>query len=226
MARYPRCVLFGLVVAFLGITAGCDPGTMSYFLMGSEPRIEPVLRKLASDEGKEVKVLVLTYRALETRSELVQADRELTSLLVTKLREGCAYNKEKVSVISASKVDAYKAAHPDWHKYDLQEIGQDFQADYVVYLELNKLSLYEDRSSNTLYRGKADITVTLVDVKHTENEPVSREVPCTFPKESKFAFDASDKTPAQFRRDFLSYVAKKVSWLFTSHPTDQEYDCE
>ena len=35
---------------------------------------------------------------------------------------------------------------------------------------------------------------------------------------------ASDTTPQQFRHEFLNYVAQRLAWYFTAHPTESEYD--
>ena len=45
---------------------------------------------------------------------------------------------------------------------------QKFDSALETYLEINKLSLYENGSSNMLYRGQAEISLSLVNVKDAD----------------------------------------------------------
>src|SRR5437868_6567462 len=60
---------------------GCNPAAMSYFLLlGKDDRTDPECKLAARD--KEVKLVILASHAgLETRPELVQADRDLADRL-------------------------------------------------------------------------------------------------------------------------------------------------
>ena len=69
-------------------------------------------------------------------------------------------------MVSASKVDEFKNRHADWRTMPLDEIGSHFNADYVIDLEINKLSLYEVGSYNQIYRGRTEISINLCDVKN------------------------------------------------------------
>src|SRR5262245_13118804 len=123
-----RWVTVSLCVIFFGLLTACSPLTVPFFLFSPEPKIEATLKRVASeDKDESVKVVVLTYRSqMETRPELVPADRELTRLFVTHLRELCKENKEHVSIVAPNEVDRFKADHPDWRKWDLSEIGNRF----------------------------------------------------------------------------------------------------
>ena len=224
-ARWKHWVLFGVLSAI--VCTGCNLAAMSYFLFSPDPQEPPGMQPLAiRDSETEVRVVVLTYCQPEIRPELHNADRELSRGLVHHLREAHKYYKEKVKEIEPAKVDAYKANHPSWNSQDLREIGQHFQADYVIYLEINKLALYEEGSGNTLLRGKAEIATSLIDVTRPDSDPKNKTDVIPYPGESRYAFDVNDKTPTQFRQEFLDYVAKKISWYFVPRPTRDAYSCE
>jgi hypothetical protein len=212
-AHARRWFLAGLFAASL---AGCDPATTAYFLL-PETKDPAELRRLASDDKKkEVKVAVLTHTELETRPELIQADRQLAEYLGKQLRDRCAENKEKVTVIPSRRVEDYKNTHPRWR--DPLEVGRELKVDYVIYLEVNSLSLYEKGSSNLMYRGRANISVSLVDVNHPDDTPEQKEYTDTYPSDAQGPIDASmDTSPMQFRAAFLNYVATRLSWNFTGH---------
>lgn len=208
-----------ILAAVLG--AGCNLLTLPFFLFGPEPKIEAQLKKLAAeDKNKEVKVLILAYAPLEVRPEFLRVDRELSLLLARELKEGFEYNKEKVKVIPPQKVDEYKLQNPDWHTRDLDGIGADFEADYVIYLELDSISLYKKGSNNTLYQGKAQITVNLIDVHKHDDLGVKRKVfTCEFPSEARGEVPTDDVSVQDFRARFYQHIAQRLSWYFTSHPT-------
>jgi hypothetical protein len=217
MTARSRWWLAGLLALALG--AGCDPGSVMYFLL-PEAKEDPELRRLASeDKKKEVKVVILTYAALEPRPEFIQADRQLAEMLARELNELSRANQDKVTVVPPRRVEEYKNTHPSRRGYDPAEVGQHFKADYVIYIEINKLSLFERGSDMQLLRGRADLLVSVVDVKNPDETPDSRDFTCVYPSESKGAIDNSmENPPAQFRQAFLGYVARRLSYYFAPHP--------
>jgi hypothetical protein len=225
MAGCRKWLAAGLLGAALG--AGCDPATMMYFLT-PEAKEEPELRRLASeDKKKEVKVVILAYSAMEPRSEFIQADRQVTELLARQLTELARANEEKVVVVPPRKVEEYKNQHPSRRGCDPTEVGTFFKADYVIYLELNQMSLYERGSANQMLRGRADISVTLVDMRQPEDQD-TKPFTCVYPSDSRGAVDVSPETPPNvFRANFLAYVAKRLSWYFAPHPRrDREVEVD
>jgi hypothetical protein len=224
-ARGRRWFLTGLLGA-AAVCAGCDLGSMAYFLM-PEAKQPPQLKRLASDDkNKEVRVVILTWGGLETRPELAQADRELSERLVKQLRDLCETNQERVTIVSPRKVEEFKSTHPTWRELDLQDIGRRFHADYLIYLEINSLRLYKPGSFNTMFRGEANLTVSVVDV-HRQDEPQERrEFSCVYPSEARGEIPVGDVNLMEFRQAFLTYVAKRLSWFFSPYPKRESYFVE
>jgi hypothetical protein len=219
--------LIGLFLAALGLT-GCNVLSLPFFIFGPEPTIEAQLRKVASDDKKkEVKVAILTYSGLGLPTEFIRADRDLSERLRAQLKASFEYNKEKVTVVGSRRVEAFKNENPGWHTMDLDEVGKQLGADYVIYLEIRHLSLYEKGSGSTIYRGRADISVSLVDVNDGEEGPLRREFTTQFPTEARQGIPVDgDVNLQKFKDSFLDYVAQRLSWYFTSHPRRLEHDCE
>jgi hypothetical protein len=217
MAASRWWLLTGLLGASL--CAGCDLASLAYFVL-PEPKENAELKRLASDDKKkEVKVVILTYSALDPRRDTLQADRQLTELLARQLNELCQQNEEKVSIVPPRKVEEFKNLHPSRRGYDPAVVGKEFKADYVVYLELNQLSLYENGTGDMLARGRIHLTVSLIDVHHPDEEQDPREFVCTYPSDSTGPKEICPEMPLSlFRQQFLSYVAKRLSWYFAPHP--------
>ncbi len=215
------------VCALALVGSGCDLLAMPYFLFGPEPSVDAKLKRLASDDKDEkIKVAVLVANNLEVREQLARVDRELSGLVVKHLSELCTYNKENVHVLPVNAVERYKASHPDWdHPLDLTRIGKDLKVRYVVYLQINALSLYEPKSSDQFYHGQTDINVTLVDVRKPPDDlPEEDHLHDVYPTNPESTFD--DPNPIAFRHRFLDHVAQKIAWDFTSHPTKRDYMAE
>lgn len=206
----------GLIVLALIATAGCNPlSTMAYFLaLSGDPKV-PAQCHLTREDKKPAKVVVLVSTgALETREQLIGADRELAGLLCTKLQEGCKANKENVVILPASRVQRYKDEHPNWQAMGAEDVGKYFRADYVIDMEIGAMTLFERRSANQMFRGNAEISVAVYDM-HKSGDPWNTVYTCEYP--SSRPVPVTDSTPQKFRLMFLTRVATELSWYFTGH---------
>lgn len=212
-----------LLVALLGI--GCGPQSMAFVaqrLFGADDEQPPTLKKIASgDKDKEVKVVILAYCGLETRPEFITADQELSGMLAMVLQESYKRNKQKVTLVPAGQVKKYKDNHPNWY-LDLNQVGKHFDADYVIYLQIESLSLYEQGSANQLYRGRSDIQVSLLDMHDPDGYQVNSHFRSEYPRTNPVSVD--DRNGREFLQSFLQDVARHLSWYFSPHPVEQEYD--
>jgi hypothetical protein len=217
MAGHTRRWWLSAVVATL-VCAGCDPATVMYFL-SPESKEEPELKRLASeDKKKEVKVAILVYNRLEPQADLIQVDRQLHEMLARGITELSKQDEEKVTVISPRQVEVYRNNHPSRHGPSPEEVGEHFKTDYVIYLELNQISLYETGAGNQLLRGRAHIIVSVYDIKHPDESHESKEFTCVYPSEGHGPFDVSpEMPPSLFRQQFLASVARRLSYYFVPH---------
>lgn len=216
----------GLCLA-AGCLTGCNVLALPFFILGPEPTVAASLKRLApEDRKKQVKVMVLAHAGPEVPPDFRRVDRDLSDRMRASLRQGFEYYKDNVKIIAPRRVEDFKNENPGWEAMDLEEIGKRFEVDYVVYLEIRKLTIYEKGSGNTLYRGRAEISVSLVDVNDREEGEQRKEFICQFPSETKHAIPVEDVNPQKFRNDFLNYVAGRLSWCFVPHPTSKEHDCE
>jgi hypothetical protein len=228
MSVHPRHrLLAGLIVATF-MVFGCSPLTMPYFLlMGTDPKYDPDY-KLCGDNSKEpTKVVVIVSLPLDSLpSELIGVDRELSTLFARQLQESCKENKENVLIASNTKIQKFKDEHPNWQSMGLVEIGKHFRADKVIDLELNKLGIYEPGSRATLFRGHAEVSVSVVDVHKPGDEPVFRkEYSTDFPR-SQGPQPVTDTNLQKFRSEFLTRVATDLTWYFTAHAVSEDYPCQ
>jgi hypothetical protein len=228
MAVWTRSLVVAGVLALAGLNAGCDLGSLAYFL-SPEQRTPAKMKNLAVEKKskKDSRVVILTWGGLEMRSELIHADRQLSDMLAKQLVELAEESDERLTIIPSRKVDDYKNSHPNWREFDQAQIGRHFDADYVIYLEINSLSLYEPQSNGQLFRGRTQMTVSLVDVRHPDDSPQQEAFSATYPSEARGPVPVDlDTNPMAFRQNFLLHVAKTLATYFVHYPKRETYFTE
>jgi hypothetical protein len=206
--------------------SGCNLLSLPFFIFGPEPKVEAELKLASADKDKKVRVAVLASSTdLEVRDQLARVDRDLAVLVTKRLNDLCKYNDEKVRAIPSNVVERYKNEHLAGDQpLDLLRVGEDLKVDYVIYLEVTALTLYEKGSSNQLYHGNADVKVSLVNVHKPDDPPEVRYFNREYPTSPISTFDMPNAMA--FRQKFLDHVAERISWYFTAHPTDKDYTAE
>jgi len=215
------------LVLFTLSSMACNPLALPYFLfLGPDPKVDPDFKLTSPDKHKPAKVVILASTPhMETRLELSRADSELAALFAQKLQEECKKNKDNVVVATSTKVQKFKDDHPNWRSLSLEELGKLLEADYVIDLEIDQLSLYEPGSQNTLFLGKAAISVTVADVHKAEEGPAfQQQYRREYPRSG--SLPVTDTNPQKFRRDFLTHVACDLTAMFTAFPSSNQHQCE
>jgi hypothetical protein len=216
-----RWRLTALLLGAVVLNLGCNPMTLTYFMLfGKEERIEP--QCVIASKEKEVKLVIqVAFANLEARPEFVACDRELAERLTQALAKRYEENKDKVKIVPVSQVKLFENKHPDWREWTPREIGKQFNADYLLIVEINSMGLYERGSFNRLYRGQTEIALAVTDV----NKPAGEEkkwdhlYTTTYPETRPIEVEGS--SVGQFRTLFLNHIAKDVSKLLASYTGEE-----
>jgi len=160
--------------------------------------------------GKRVAVVCRPVTSLHFRDSSVS--RDLAKQVGTLLEK----HVPKIEIVDQREVFEW-ADENDWEEY--VDIGKAVKADVVVGLDLEEFNLYQGQ---TLYQGKANLKVTVFDVA-TGKEPVfERNLPqSVYPPNA--AIPAGEKPEAQFRRQFVAYLARQVAHYFYDHDPTVEF---
>ena len=162
-----KCDLFlRNVTILLGLACmalGCGPASLAYLFMPFvDDRVQPKC-KLANPD-KEIKIVIASrFNSLEVRPDLQPADQELADALVSELNKRFKINKEKVKVEPPQRVRSHLAKLKEWNATELVQLGERLQADYIIDLNIQSLTLMKPNSYNKLYQGTADVEVTVYD---------------------------------------------------------------
>jgi hypothetical protein len=206
-------------------TFGCNPLATIAFLTNPEPFKEaqyPLEFKDGPKKGKEVVVAVFVTSAPGIGPVFAGSEASLASNIAKKLPEMAKENKQKLVVIEPSVVNQFKIKNPNWKRgMHPSEWGRKLYADFVVDIQLEKMSLYQAGSLNAIYEGQADVTVDVYDVDAGPTEPKYNYVlPFKYPHTGYF--DASTIPVNRFKQDYLEHLATEISMRHIKHKEGNE----
>ncbi|MCC9599686.1 hypothetical protein LOC67_03860 [Stieleria sp. JC731] len=125
---------------------------------------------------------------------------------------------DDIALVREDKIADWRDVH-GWDEMDFGEIGRGVNADKVLAIEVLELSLQE---GPTLFRGHADIHISVVDTKTGEELFSSDLEDFTYPNIAG-GVSTSETTEARFRKLFVGNIlAKRIARLF--HPFDARDD--
>ncbi|QDT52070.1 hypothetical protein Pan44_00780 [Caulifigura coniformis] len=200
-------VVVGIALALS--TSGCAQFVLLGLLLGGPPSIEPDFDAETglSMAKKDVKVVVVCYAPLELRYNFPSIDKEVAAQVSYRLFE------HKIVPIEPDYVRAWVDQHPDWEM--ASEIGKAFDADYVIEIELESFSLYEEGTTTSLYRGKTVGFVHVSDMKDDGERIFSKDLDFAFP--TRVPRSAYDQSLVSFKREYLSRLSEKIGFMFYEH---------
>jgi len=210
-----------MLLAFVGMSIGCTPASLSMLLMpfvGDNEIPECPLAK----KDKEVSVAVVCRATgLENRPELAPVvEQELSELVTKKLKLRYLANKDKVNVLAPSRVRPYLATKGS-DASSMYELGKTLKADYVITMEVTQFSM-ADNSFRTLYRGESEIDIRVLDINKDAGDATvwTKVFKREYPRGRHM--DAGDISQLQFRTNFGAAIAEDVSRFFAEYSKDEK----
>ncbi len=119
-------------------------------------------------------------------------------------------NVKGIDVVNPREVDNW-VDESDWG--DFRELAEAVRADMVVHVELDDFDLYKGK---TLYQGRADVKVSVYDMRDHSRLVWERELgEVLYPVNS--GIPAQDKPVQLFEREFVDIVADRIAMNFYRH---------
>lgn len=209
-SRFRRFALWLLLLSVIPCQMGClNQILMLGYLIGGPPSIEPDFDATTekSFTGKGKKVVVMCYASDSVKWDYSKIDRELATYVCHRLKD------HKVHVIDPDAVNGWIDQNPDWTKPE--ELGVDAEADFVVYIEIEEFSLYEEHSSN-LYRGRTKAVVNVYEMEGDAGELIySKELDSKYPLHQPVA--TSERPEYSFKQLYMARLSEEVGRLFYEH---------
>lgn len=181
--------------------AGC--GLMSNLIHASGVNMIP-----AKYEGLEDnKVAIVTVTDSSHYSD-DPAARELSQRIGDVLTQ----KVDDIQLVREDKIQQYRDVN-GWDSIDFQEIGKGVGAEKVLGLELTGLKL---RDGATLYRGRCDVAIKVIDVATGTVEYAHRLDEFVYP--TMAGQSTTETKESKFRKLYLTMLAEEIGRSF--HPYD------
>ena len=208
------------------LSAGCNPFApflFTAYLTGAD-REQRILFNFPDDAKR---IAVVTQVPFGTRIDMGHLDRDLNEKVAREIFDYFETKKltGKREVVRAAKVHKWQDEHPNWMNLDCGEIGRALRVDYLVVLEVRSMTLYEENSSRTLYKGHAEMNVQVYRISADSHEMVysNPRLVVDFPTKDR-PIPVADISFQRFRDGFVDELAKRISWVFVPHETGDQFD--
>jgi hypothetical protein len=130
--------------------------------------------------------------------------------VVQRVSELLVENVKGIDVVNPREVDNW-VDESDWG--DFRELAEAVRADMVLHIELDDFDLFKGK---TLYQGKANVTVSVYDMRDHSRLVWERQLgEILYPVNS--GIPAQDKPVQQFEREFVQIVADRIGINFYRH---------
>jgi hypothetical protein len=215
---FPTTLILALATSLVLSAGGCAVNVLAipYFLMGGEPRIQPPV-KLCEKKKDTKRVLVLAFADTGIQWGYQSVDDELTGLLVSEILQG----DKRIEVVPEQTINEWKDRNANWIDRDPQTIGEHFDVDYVLFVEVTSFSLNTTRNQYLL-QGHSDVLFKVWDV-NKETLAFSDVLEKDFPSNRSVELQ-NVSSEEQFRRLFLRRIARELSWYIVPHQAADEIE--
>ena len=190
-----------------GTLSGCNYVMVFGYLLGGPPSVEPAFDKETKESmtDKGVRVAVVCFAPNDIKYNFESIDYELAKYLSFQL------HAHKIKVVPPDLIKGWLEENKDWDKPE--EIGAAFKTTYVIYIDLNEFSLYEEGSPE-LYRGRAE---GIVNVWKMDDDGHAEKI-FSVDKTSKYPMhqpiSSGDKTYMTFKGEYLTRLSEEIGRLF------------
>ena len=121
-----------------------------------------------------------------------------------------------LKLVREDEIEQWRDTH-GWDSIDFREIARGVEADKVLGIELSNLKL---RDGATLYRGRSDVSISVIDAETGAIEYRRSLDEFTYPNNAPQP--QSETTETRFRKLYLGMLAKQIARSF--HPWDLNED--
>jgi hypothetical protein len=205
----PRvCLVIGILSLTIPAT-GCIGFTsqLVYWIKGGH-KIDAEYNGL---EGKKVAVVCVSDNSSYGPNSI---SNMLERAVVILLRE----RGKKIDVIHQDEVADW-IDNNDWNQMDYRDIGRGVSADMVLAIDLGGVRLHEGM---TLYKGRADVVITVYDMKDEGRVAFRKTLPeFTFPQSG--ARHSTEMSESQFRQLFVMVLAQQVAKYFYDYRFEDDF---
>ncbi|TWU43286.1 hypothetical protein Q31b_23240 [Novipirellula aureliae] len=205
-SRGLTAILAGMLLATLMLTQPGCLGIVSNLIHASGADKIPADYK-DSKELEDCRLAIVTLADNSEYSDNISArllSRYVGDILIKEL--------DDVRLVREDEIADWRDSH-GWDTVDFAEIGKGVKADKVIGIELRNLTL---RDGPTLYRGRSDVSLAVIDV--ASGDVLYRTDLDQFTYPVTTGQYTSETNETRFRKLYLGMLAKQIGRSF--HPYD------
>jgi hypothetical protein len=181
-----RAALAALIGLAAMAAAGCNLGNL--FAWAFAPR-HPKETIKAEFPLKSERLVIVPYARTDILFEDPTAPVEIACGMVNEIGRSLGPTCVK-TIIHPVQVARWQESNVEWPNMSLPDIAKAFQADTVLYVELEHYSMIEEKSAN-LYRGHIRARVQVTQTAAERNPVYDTTVETSFPEERQLGLGVS-----------------------------------
>ncbi len=209
-----RAVL--LVLAASMVLPGCSLGVMAGKLFFDDPKMKSVFRKsTGTDLTKGEKTILI---ACSTSHQILSKYPGVRIDIVDKMSR--ILDTHHVKVVPTDDVATWFDDHGEWG--DFTELADEFDADYVMHIDLKSFAVVVPDSPNLL-QGKAEGRVSMMEIKVMGKDKdkkkasvaVERSFSVMFP--NTYPVPRESRSEEMFTENFLDSISRQLARMLYDH---------
>lgn len=205
----------GLLWIFCGaallLPAGCNILAYPAYLAAAN-QTEKIPAEFSKLDNKKVAILV--WAEPGTLFQFPHIRLELASQIAYQMNQ----HLKTTQVVPAQMIDDYQTRNPNWDAVAPSEIGKQFGADYVIFVEILEYSTREPQTPG-LFRGKARASVVVHDVSDPTARWTLTQASAKFPQGRTALMNSDDQV---IHRQLLEILGNQVTVKFYQHEVPKD----
>ncbi|MCO8125482.1 hypothetical protein NHH03_27330 [Stieleria sp. TO1_6] len=145
------------------------------------------------------------------------SDDDAARILGRNVMQHLVTEVKKIELVREDKIANWRDTH-GWDQVEFAEIGRGVDADKVLAIEVSNLQL---RDGKTLYRGRADVHISVIDAKTGDQLYAHDLDEFTYPTTA--GQTTTDTTESRFGKLYLGILAKRIARQFYPYDAHEDF---
>ena len=205
-----------LILAATMVLPGCSLGVMAGKLFFDDPKMKSVFRKnTGTDLTKGEKTILI---ACSTSHQILSKYPGIRIDIVDKMSR--ILDTHNVKVVPVDDVATWFDDHGEWG--DFTELADEFDADYVMHIDLKSFAVVVPDSPNLL-QGKTEGRVTMMEVKMMGKDKDKKKTSVAVERSFNVMFPTTYPVPREsrseemFTENFLDRISAQLARMLYDH---------
>ncbi|MEI6538964.1 MAG: hypothetical protein WCO86_05465 [Planctomycetota bacterium] len=210
-----RRVIMLVLVASMALP-GCSLGVMAGKLFFDDPKMKSVFRKnTGTDLTKGEKTIVI---ACSTSHQILSKYPGIRIDIVDKMSR--ILKTRNVSIVPPDDVATWFDDHGEWG--DFTELADEFDADYVMHIDLKSFAVVVPDSPNLL-QGKTEGRVSMMEIKMAGKNKEKKKASVAVERSFSVMFPTTYPVPREsrseemFTENFLDRISAQLARMLYDH---------